>query len=240
MKKNAPYELPEDFSRRIGLKFNDGLLLYRALTHRSFLNEHADAIEDNQRLEFLGDAVLGFIVGAWLYNAMPEMPEGELTKYRSALVHTEQLASFAREIDLGRALRLGRGEIIAGGRAKTPILCDAFEALIGALYLDQGLEAVRDFLRPIMTEALDDIVANRKGENPKSQLQEILQSRGLDVPRYVVVQESGPDHAKIYEIEVLVGPKTVGHGKGSSKHAATKDAALNALSRLGFYGGTVE
>ena len=235
MKRNAPFELPEDFSKRINLPFNDGLLLYRALTHRSFLNEHADAIEDNQRLEFLGDAVLGFVVGAWLYNAMPEMAEGDLTKYRSALVHTAQLATFAREIDLGRALRLGRGEIIAGGRTKTPILCDAFEALVGALYLDQGLEAVKDFLRPMMSEALDDIVANRKGENPKSQLQEILQARGQDVPRYSVVHESGPDHAKVYEIEVLVGERVVGRGKGSSKQAATKSAALDALANLSLF-----
>lgn len=233
-KKFAPYELPEDFSKRINLPFNDGLLLYRALTHRSFLNEHADAIEDNQRLEFLGDAVLGFIVGAWLYNGMPEMPEGDLTKYRSALVHTEQLASFARELDLGRALRLGRGEIIAGGRDKTPILCDAFESLIGALYLDQGLDAVRDFIRPMMTEVLDDIIANRKGENPKSQLQELLQARGFDVPRYQVAHESGPDHAKMYEIDVYIGNRVIGHGKGTSKQSATKSAALDALEKFKF------
>ncbi|HOG60303.1 MAG TPA: ribonuclease III domain-containing protein, partial [Flexilinea sp.] len=111
-------ELPEKFAQRIGLKFNDPMLLCRALTHRSFLNEHPDAIEDNERLEFLGDAILDFIVGAWLYNELPEMPEGELTKYRAALVHTEQLAEFAKQIGLGQALRLGKGELQAGGKTK--------------------------------------------------------------------------------------------------------------------------
>lgn len=231
--KNFSYELPEEFSERIQLKFNDNLLLYRALTHRSFLNEHPDAIEDNQRLEFLGDAVLDFVVGAWLYNELPEMPEGDLTKYRSALVHTQKLAEFATEIDLGRALRLGRGELIAGGRKKPAILCDAFEALIGALYLDQGLDKVREFLRPMMSDALEDIIMNRKGEDPKSQLQEILQSKGQAIPQYKVTRETGPDHAKSYEIAVQVNGKTLGTGAGTSKQAATKNAARDALVKLG-------
>ncbi len=228
------YELPQSFEKRVGLKFNDTLLLCRALTHRSFLNEHPDAIEDNERLEFLGDAVLDFVVGAWLYNKLPEMPEGDLTKYRSALVHTEQLAEFARQINLGKALRLGKGELQAGGKTKTALLCDAFEAVIGAIYLDQGIDAVQDFILPFITDSLDDIVSNHKGDDPKSRLQEIVQAQEMQIPRYVVVRELGPDHSKIYEIEVVVGEETLGKGRGTSKQVATKMAAQDALVNLGY------
>lgn len=210
------------------------MLLCRALTHRSYLNEHPDALEDNERLEFLGDAILDFIVGAWLYNELPEMPEGDLTKYRSALVHTEELADFARQINLGKALRLGKGELQAGGKQKTALLCDAFEAVVGAIYLDQGLEAVKKFIFPFMQNALDDIVSNHKGDDPKSRLQEIVQSQNLPIPHYVVIKELGPDHSKTYEIEVLVGEKSLGKGSGSSKQAAAKLAAQNALVNLGY------
>ena len=139
-------ETPQKLAKRLGLDFCDYLLLSRALTHRSFLNEHPEAIEDNERLEFLGDAVLDFLVGAWLYNRFPEMAEGALTRLRSALVRTEQLADFALKIDLGNAMRLGRGEAKSGGRQRLALLCATFEALIGALYLDQGVNAVMDLL----------------------------------------------------------------------------------------------
>src|SRR5512143_3781618 len=125
-------ESPREFSQRLKLPFSDSLLLSRALTHRSYLNEHPEALEDNERLEFLGDAVLDFVVGAWLYNQYPEMPEGDLTRLRSALVYTDQLAEFARQVQLGRAMRLGRGEAQAGGKDRTALLCDTFEAVIGA------------------------------------------------------------------------------------------------------------
>ncbi len=226
-------ELPQKFAKRIGLEFNDPLLMERALTHRSFLNEHPDAIEDNERLEFLGDAVLDFIVGAWLYNELPEMPEGDLTKYRSALVHTERLADFALQINLGKALRLGKGEMQAGGKQKPALLCDAFEAVIGALYLDQGIDAVQDFIMPMLREAMEDIITNHKGEDPKSKLQEVVQAQSLPIPEYVVINELGPDHSKIYEIEVLVNGKALGKGSGTSKQGATKMAAQDALANLG-------
>ena len=135
-------ETPQEFAQRLGLVFDDWLLLSRALTHRSYLNEHSEALEDNERLEFLGDAVLDFVVGAWLYHRYPEMPEGDLTRMRSGLVYTEQLAEFARKIQLGNAMRLGRGETQSGGRSRSALLCDTFEALIGALYLDCSIEKV--------------------------------------------------------------------------------------------------
>src|SRR5512133_3681620 len=143
-------ESPQELAQRLGLPFGDWLLLSRALTHRSYLNEHPEAVEDNERLEFLGDAVLDFIVGDWAYHRFPEMPEGNLTKIRSALVRNENLAEFSRRIDLAPALRLGRGEKSSGGETRYNLLGSAFEALIGALYLDQGLEAVKRFVNPLL------------------------------------------------------------------------------------------
>jgi 23S rRNA maturation mini-RNase III len=152
-------EPASDLSRRLGLSFSNLSLLTRALTHRSYVNEHSQAVEDNERLEFLGDAVLDFIVGAWVYNRFPEMPEGDLTRMRSALVRNEQLAKFARKLDLASALRLGRGEASSGGQNRDNLLGSAFEALIGALYLDSGLAAVDAFVNPILEEAREPILS---------------------------------------------------------------------------------
>jgi ribonuclease-3 len=208
------------------------LLLSRALTHRSYLNEHPEALEDNERLEFLGDAVLDFLVGAWLYDNYPEMPEGDLTKMRSALVHTAQLAEFAREINLGDALRLGRGESQAGGRDRSALLCDTFEAVVGALFLDQDIQAVKDFLFPFLTQAAEDILLNHKDEDPKSKLQEWAQSKGFQAPLYVTRNISGPDHLKQFEVDVYINNSVFGSGSGPSKQSATKQAAIMALEKL--------
>jgi len=224
---------PHEFAAGAGLVFRDWLLLSRALTHRSYLNEHPEALENNERLEFLGDAVLDFLVGAWLYNHYPEMPEGDLTRMRSALVHTEQLAEFGRKLQLGDAIRLGRGEVQTGGRDRAALLCDAFEALVGALYLDQGMEAVNGFIYPLLEEASEDILMNRKTEDPKSRLQEWAQSEGFGAPIYVTRNASGPEHSKIFEVDVMINNEVYGSGSGTSKQAATKEAARDALSRLG-------
>ena len=226
-------ESPQELAERLGLKITDWLLLSRALTHRSFLNEHPEALEDNERLEFLGDAVLDFVVGSWLYHHFPEMPEGDLTRMRSALVHTEQLAVFASKIKLGKALRLGRGETQAGGRNRPALLCDTFEALIGAIYLDGGIGAVGDFMEPLLIEASEDILLNNKNEDPKSLFQEWAQSQGYFAPSYVTKNSDGPDHSKIFEVEVLLNGEPFGKGEGPSKQAAAKAAAQQALIRLG-------
>jgi|UniRef100_A0A7C4KI61 ribonuclease-3 len=226
-------ESPQEFAKRVGLHFNDWMLLSRALTHRSYLNEHAEALEDNERLEFLGDAILDFIVGAWLYNRYPEMPEGDLTRMRSALVYTEQLAEFARQIGLGAAMRLGKGESQAGGRDRPALLCDTFEALIGAIYLDQGIDAVREFIAPMLEEASDRILATHSIEDPKSLLQEWAQSQGFQAPHYITRNAYGPDHSKVFEVEVIVNGELFGRGTGHSKQAAAKAAARDALERLG-------
>ncbi len=223
---------PQEFAERLNLPINDTRLLSRALTHRSYLNEHPDALEDNERLEFLGDAVLDFLVGAWLYNHFPEMAEGELTRLRSALVRTEQLAEFAQQINLGRSLRLGRGEADGGGRERPALLCGGFEALIGALFLDAGIEAVQKFVEPFLESATFHILAANKEKDPKSLLQEWIQARGFDHPIYRTVNSRGPDHAKIFEVEVLINGQVYGRGEGNSKQAAAKEAAYIALRSL--------
>jgi ribonuclease-3 len=218
-------------NRRLGLSFSNLSLLTRALTHRSYVNENPDSLEDNERLEFLGDAVLDFIVGAWVYHRFPEMPEGELTKMRSAIVRNDQLAIFARQLNLGGALLLGRGEHASGGADRDGLLGSAFEALIGALYLDAGIAAVDAFVRPLLEEAkgfiLDEI------HDPKSRLQEWAQAEKLGTPQYVTISSSGPDHAKMFEVEVRIQGLTYGRGHGSSKNIAARIAAQTALEALG-------
>lgn len=226
-------ESPAELAERLNLNFKDLLLLSRALTHRSYLNEHSEALEDNERLEYLGDAVLDFIVGVWLYHQYPEMAEGDLTRMRSALVHTEQLAVFARKVNLGDAMRLGRGEVQAGGRRRSALLCDTFEAVVGALYLDSGIESVNAFMHPLLAEAADDILINHKNEDPKSLLQEWAQSQGYQAPLYNTRSALGPDHSKIFELEVVIAGTVYGTGSGPSKSSAAKAAAKAALQRLG-------
>jgi ribonuclease III len=233
IRNNSEFESPEEFNRRLGLQISDILLLSRALTHRSFLNEHSDALEDNERLEFLGDAVLDFVVGAWLYNRYPDMLEGDLTRMRSALVHTEQLAEFAVQIDLGHAMRLGRGESQAGGKERPALLCDTFEAVVGAIYLDQNIDGVLKFISPFLLHSADDIIIHHKDEDPKSNLQEWAQAKGFATPQYVTCNSTGPDHSKIFEVDVYINGKVIARGSGHSKQAATKSAAANALESIG-------
>ncbi|MBN1668001.1 MAG: ribonuclease III [Anaerolineales bacterium] len=225
-------ESPQALAQRLGLQFRDYLLLSRALTHRSYLNEHPEALEDNERLEFLGDAVLDFLAGAWLYNRFPEMAEGQLTSLRSALVRTEQLADFARQIQLANAMRLGRGEAESGGYDRPALLCATFEALIGALYLDAGIAVVKNFVEPLLESMADEILLSGRTQDPKSKLQEWTQARGEGAPTYRTVAAYGPDHAKTFEIEVVVNGEVVGLGYGHSKQEAAKVAAHQALKNL--------
>ena len=225
-------ESPQQFIKRLNIKFSDNLLLERALTHRSYVNEHPETMEDNERLEFLGDAVLDFVVGDWLYNRYPEMPEGDLTQMRSALVQTSQLAEFARQIDISKALKLGRGEVKMGGRLRNSLLCDAFEAFIGALYLDKGLDYSVRFMVPFLNKAADEILKWNKNEDPKSRLQVWAQSLGYSPPKYVLVNSKGPDHQKIFEVDVFINQQFFGQGEGHSKQEAEKIAAQGALKKI--------
>lgn len=232
-KLNNELETPEEFAARVQLGIQDMLLLSRALTHRSYLNEHPEALEDNERLEFLGDAVLDFVVGAWLYNRYPEMPEGDLTRMRSALVHTEQLADFANQIGLGRAMRLGHGESQSGGKERPGLLCDTFEAIIGAIYLEKDIAGVSKFITPLLDSTADDILLHHKDEDPKSSLQEWAQAQGFSTPMYETKNASGPDHSKMFDVDVIINNEVYGSGRGTSKQAATKAAARAALQKLG-------
>ena len=227
-------ESPLEMAERLSLPFLDNpSLLTRALTHTSYLNEHDDATDDNERLEFLGDAVLDFVVGAWLFDHRPEMREGELTRARSALVRTEQLADFARHIDLGRAMRLGKGEQRNGGNNRNALLCATFEAVVGAIYLQADLNAVKTFFCPILDQFADDIIDAPNVVDYKSRLQEWTQANGMGTPRYEVIAETGPDHAKSFEVEVYIDKKPYGRGYGKSKNAAAQLAAKAALDALG-------
>jgi ribonuclease-3 len=223
----------QEMAHRIGLKFNQIHLFRRAMIHRSYVNEHPEVLQDNERLEFLGDAVLDFLVGAWLYQHFPEMAEGALTRMRAALVGNDQLAAFSRQIGLGSLMLLGRGEIDGGGRERVPLLGSLFEALIGALYLDQGIPAVEQFISPLLESGSRQILDEQKDQDPKSILQEWVQSQGYGTPQYRTVSSEGPDHEKIFTIEVVVDGQVNGVGHGSSKRIAAKEAARSALHHIG-------
>ena len=221
------------FQERYHLHFNDQSLLVRAMTHRSFLNEQEDEnLRDNERLEFLGDAVLDFIITRTLFARFPEMPEGELTRLRSALVRTDTLADLAAELDLGSVLRMGHGEELTGGRKRRNLLCDAFEALLGALYLDQGTERVAEFVTPLLMPMVDYILAEGLHIDARSKLQEWSQGTVGQTPIYEVISEDGPDHEKEFNVVVMIGEQTVAEGQGRSKQMAAQSAARNALRAL--------
>lgn len=218
---------------RLRVTFGDLSLLQRALTHRSYLNEHPEhVLEDNERLEFLGDAVLDFIAGAWLYHRFPEMDEGRLTRLRAGLVRTETLGGFAQRFRLGDALLLGRGEDESGGRMRVKNLCGAFEALIGAMYLDLGMERVQEFVEPLLAPALDDILNRSADKDAKSLFQEWSQAALGQTPIYRTVASQGPDHAKEFTVAVIIGAMEIGRGVGHSKQTAAQAAAQHALAAI--------
>ncbi|MBN8633926.1 MAG: ribonuclease III [Anaerolineae bacterium] len=221
------------FQNGVGLHFRDANLLQQALTHRSYVNEHEDAdLVDNERLEFLGDAVLDFVTGDLLFRRFPEALEGELTRLRAALVRTESLAALAKLCQVGEALRMGKGEEHSGGRDRLNNLCGAFEAVVGALYVDQGLEAVKLFVTPLLLSRLDVIIAEQLDKDPRSVLQERSQYQYGKTPHYRFVEASGPEHEKAFTFEVLIGDWVAGRGIGRSKQAAAHAAAYDALKRM--------
>ncbi len=223
----------EAFQQVLGYHFRDLNLLLRALTHPSYVNEHPeDETGDNQRLEFLGDAVLDFVAGAWVYRHYPDFDEGRMTRRRASLVRTETLARLARQVGIGRALRLGHGEEEAGGRERDANLCDAFEAVVGALYLDGGLVAAGAFVEPLIGPVAEATLAAEADWDAKSRLQEWSQAALAVTPRYRIVAEKGPDHAKTFVTEVLLGKKVAGQGAGHSKQAAEQAAAWAAWKSL--------
>lgn len=223
----------EDFEAILGFTFSDKSLLTRALTHRSYLNENPDLpYLDNERLEFLGDAILDFVAAEFLYQHFPEMSEGELTSLRAALVKGETLARFATALGVPANVLMSRGEAAAGGRSRAPLLAGAFEAIIGALYLDQGSDAGRQFIIRFIEPESDRIHHQRLDRDPKSMLQELSQGRFQVTPQYRLVETHGPDHAREFTIEVVLKDKVYGSGVGRSKQIAEQIAASQAIETL--------
>lgn len=220
------------FAERNALAFRDFDLLRTALTHRSYLNEHPEVDwDDNERLEYLGDAVLDFLLAEMLYRRFPRAREGELTGLRAALVRRDTLARFAEQVGIGEAMCMGHGEVESGGRTRAATLCAAFEALVGALYLDQGLAAVARFVMPLVEQELVGAQVEAADKDPKSRLQELAQAVLGVTPRYRTVKAAGPDHARVFTVEVSLGDTVWGVGEGHSKQVAAQQAAAAALAQ---------
>jgi len=222
-----------EFETIIAVKFNNVNLLRQALTHRSYINEQSDdSLADNERLEFLGDAILDYIVADMLFQQYPNMAEGELTRLRSALVRTESLAELARDCRVGEFLYIGRGEENSGGRERTNNLCRAFEAVIGAIYIDSGLDAVREFICPRLDQLQSKVMDEAIHKDARSRLQEWSQANHNITPIYRLVSATGPDHNKEFLIEVVIGEHVIANGTGRSKQSASQAAALSALEQI--------
>lgn len=220
----------KELIKKIGYEFKDESLLIRALTHSSYANESGGKFESNERLEFLGDSVLGFITAEFFFAREQDLPEGELTKLRAAAVCEKSLSAFANRIGLGKHLLLGKGEKNSKGNERPSILADAFEALIAAIYLDGGIKPATKFV----TAFLENFSAEYYTINDaKTVLQEIVQKNPGELLEYVLVKESGPDHAKSFEVEVRLNANVIGRGKGKSKKQAEQLAAKEALSLMG-------
>lgn len=228
-----PAELVAALEARLKLEFTDKSLPLVALTHKSYCNEHkTEGSADNERLEFLGDAVIDLAIGHRLMVRFPTASEGELTRLRALIVNEEGLARVSREIHLGELLLLGRGEELTGGRDKNSVLADGLEAVIGAIYLCNGMPAVLQFVDAVFLEALEGVAAGRQGQDYKSLLQVDAQSRLKAMPRYRVVSETGPDHLKIFEVEVSIGTDVFARSTGRSKKEAEQSAAQKTLELL--------
>lgn len=218
--------------KNIGVSFKDKDVLNEALTHRSYLNENPKwKLPHNERLEFLGDAVLELAVTEALYKQFPSSPEGDLTVYRAALVNYQSLASVASGFSLEDFILMSRGERMDNSKAKEVILANAIEALIGAIYLDRGYEAAEKFITERVLTKLPEILKNKSYKDAKSEFQEIAQEKFKITPSYVVVDESGPAHNRTFKVEVMLGTMTVGEGAGKSKQEAEVEAAKNALPK---------
>lgn len=219
---------------RLGITFNNYELLEEALTHRSFLNENKTAKAHNERLEFLGDAVLELAVTHFLFEKFPNKPEGELTAFRAALVNTNSLAESAEKIGLNDLLLLSKGESKDVGRARLIILANAFEALLGALYLDQGFTAADEFLKIHVYEKIDPIISSRAWQDAKSSFQELAQEKRGTTPNYKTLNETGPDHDKRFTVGVFLGNEKIAEGDGLSKQEAEQSAAQAAIDKTGW------
>ena len=219
--------------KKLGITFRDQTLLKQALVHSSYINENpGDSSSDNEKLEFLGDTVLDFIITEKLYRECPGSSEGEMTRLRAALVNGGTLAEIARRAGIGEALYIGRGEESSGGREKKPNLAGALEALIAAVFLDRGMTTTRKFVLRLFEREIKDVLGKTTIRDAKSRLQEIVQSRSQETPLYRIIGEEGPSHEKTFTVEVIIGGVALGRGTGRSKKQAETAAARAALEKL--------
>ncbi len=222
-----------DLEQTIGIHFTNRELLKQAFVHRSYINEHREYSSSNERMEFLGDAILSFLTSQYLYTQYPNYPEGILTNIRSSLVKTTSLAEIAAGLDFGNMLFLSKGEEESGGRKNTSLLADTFEAFLGGLFLDQGVKAVETFLHKYLFPKTESIISNKSYVDFKSLLQEVVQEKSRISPTYRVVKTEGPDHNKTFWVEATTGKRVIGRGMGKSKQEAEQKAAENALAGIG-------
>lgn len=219
----------------IAVEFRDPQILLSAVTHRSYLNEHREATwEHNERLEFLGDAVLELVVTDFLFKKYPEKPEGDLTAIRAALVNTNSLAAVSEQLGVNKYLLMSKGEAKDEGRARQYILANVFEACIGAMYIDSGYDTARDFIAARLFAATDDIVKKRLWQDAKSRFQELSQEKASITPTYDTISQDGPDHDRIFTVGVFLRHEKVGEGKGRSKQEAEQQAAQAAIANKGW------
>lgn len=224
----------QELEQKLNYTFRDPKLLSEALSHSSYANEHRSArLSSNERLEFLGDSVLGFVTAEYLFVQHPDLPEGDLTRIRAALVCEQSLYEVARKLDLGRYLKLGRGEEAGGGRERTSILADATEAVFAAVYLDGGIGAASDLIHRCLLNAEREELVEERRRDYKTALQELVQRQADQVLTYRMIGEQGPDHAKTFQAQVLLNDKPLGSGFGHSKKEAEQAAAKAALKLLG-------
>jgi ribonuclease-3 len=231
---NSEYEEKlDELQEKIGVYFNDLGLLRKALTHKSYANENQNLnLKDNERLEFLGDSVLDIVISEYMFNRYPDYPEGELAKMRAVVVSAPILANKSRKLDLGKYLLLGKGEEMTGGRSRSSILADAFEGLVGSIYLDRDLKVARRFILDLMKSDIDSVEAGEHIKDYKTILQEKIQQASNSRPEYAVIEEEGPDHSKLFTVQVRYDAKPLGQGTGSSKKEAQQEAAKSALEKL--------
>jgi ribonuclease-3 len=222
-----------DLQREIGYAFNNLDLLNQALTHSSHAHENNSGARDNEQLEFLGDAILGFLVSDFLYRAHPSLTEGQLSKLKGFFVSAANLVKYAERIRLGVYLQLGKGEEKTGGRTKQALLVDGLEAVLGAIYLDGGIEEARRVMLPFFEPQIEDIgESDRQLKDFKTELQEQIQARRLPRAEYILAGETGPDHEKLFTVEVIIDGESVARGVGLTKKAAEQAAARQALDRI--------
>lgn len=219
--------------KKFEIEINNAEIFQMAFTHRSFLNESKNEdLSSNERLEFLGDSILSFIMSTYLYEKRPNDPEGELTNLRAYIVKTPSLAQVAKKLELGKYLQMSKGEDLTGGRENNSLLANTFEALLGAIYLDQGIEAATRFVHKTLIPEFTEEIIQGAPRDFKSQLQEVVQARFQVSPKYRIISSSGPDHSKTFVVGVFVGEELLGEGTGSNKQSAEELAAKQALLKL--------